>query len=161
MAIFKGTFIPPGYSLVTPIKITGSGYCDVKDNGLFIRGFKQAPKVSAALLMTLYFLFLLFVKVKLWPAMSQSLFISLFCGGLLLLIKGNGTDYKGEVIALLIPWKHILSASLDKASGSVLIHVKKFQFQNQRFDGRLFFNPSDESNNLLDSLQNQNVKCRH
>lgn len=156
MAIFKGTFCQPGYSLVTPIKITGSGYCNVKNDGLLIRGFKQAPKLSVALF---YFPFLAFVQFKLWPAMPQYLFISLFCGGLWLLMKGSGTDHKGEVIALLISWKHISSASLDKASDSVLIHVKKFPYQNQRFNGGLFFKPSDGSDSLLSALKDQNVKC--
>jgi hypothetical protein len=55
--VFDGIFKPPTISIqVNPVKIAGSGCCEVTPDGLRIQGFKQKPQLGSAQLRLLLFL---------------------------------------------------------------------------------------------------------
>ena len=160
MTIFEGTFNPPIIgSREAPIKIAGSGFCDVTFDGLRIQGFKQTPIINSSQFVILFLIVLFGVAIikALWSAMPAWLVNTLITAPFTMAIphflKGQGTDHQGESIELLIPWDKISSARLDKVSGDLIIHIKKFRHQDERYEGALFFNPSDGSDSLLNALQ--------
>ncbi len=158
MTIFQGTFKPPviGRQQV-PIKITGSGYCDVTSDGLGIQGFKQTSKVNSSQLFILFFIlfFGLAGLRAIWPEMPNWLMIIPFSVAIFPFTQSQGTDHQSEPIELFIPWQYISDAKLDKDSMAVMICVKKFRHQNERYKGALFFDPLDGADSLLKALQDQ------
>ena len=167
MTIFEWTFKPPVIgSQHIPIKITGSGRCELRSDGLQIQGFRQTPKISSSQVFILFFsLFfgLVFIKVSLQAYAKitipdQWIAIITFMVGISPFILGLGTDHQGEFIQLLIPWKNISKAKLDKKSICVLILVEKFRYQGECYQGALYFEPSNGVDTLLMALHAQRVK---
>jgi hypothetical protein len=159
-SLFEGVFKPPIISIQKPpIKIAGLGCCEAMPDGLRVQGFKQTPRFSSSQLAIVFLV--LYISGKLIGGILGWLLV---VPALLLLYsaaKGQGTDHKGEEIKLLIPWENISNAKLDKISGAVIIHVKSFRNQGERYKGSLFFHPSIKPQSLLDALQIHNVKCKH
>jgi hypothetical protein len=168
MTVFAGTFSPPviGASQV-PIKIAGSGYCELIPEGLKIQGFKQKSKFSSgqvilfcvSILFGIYIIVQGLLKIQIPQWLQGSLISAIIAMFLYPFMTGQGNDHQGESIELLIPWENIPRASLEGGLGLVVIHIKKFRHQQDRYQGGLYFIPSDEPSNLLNALKSHKVKC--
>jgi hypothetical protein len=166
--IFEGVFKPPiiGEEHV-PIKITGSGQCEATSDGLRIQGFRQKSKVNSSQLFILFFSLLFgmgLVKGLLQQFAKIEISNYLIIGIPLLacvypFMQGAGDDHQGELIQLMIPWDRISGVKLDKKLMCVVIPVKKFRYQNERYQGALFFEPSDGAESFLVALRVQGIKC--
>jgi hypothetical protein len=165
--VFEGIFKPPVIgSTHTPIKISGSGQCEVALDGLKIKGFRQKTKVNSSQLIILFLslsfglailkeILKIYAKIEI-PDHWIVVIPSLAC--IYPFISGGGSDHQGELIQLLIPWEHIAGARLDKQSMCVVILVKNFRHQNERYKGDLFFYPSDGAEPFLTALHAQGVR---
>lgn len=165
MALIKGIFKPPLIgSQEAPIKIAGPGQCEVTSNGLKIIGFKQLSKVNIFQLLALFFglLFgLAIIKAAFWPTMPNRLMSLPLVVAIYPFIQGQGNDYRqGEAIELLVPWENITYARRDRVSNAVIICVKKFRHHGDRYQGALFFEPTDGAAAMLDTLRSCSVKCK-
>jgi hypothetical protein len=165
MVKIEGMFKPPIIgSQEAPIKIAGPGQCEVTSHGLKIIGFKQISKVNTFQLLALFFgLFfgLAIIKGAVWRTMPNGLISIPFAVAIYPYIQGQGNDYRqGEAIELLVPWENIIYARLDKVSNVVIIRVQKFRHQGDRYQGALFFDPTDGSAAMLDTLRSCGVKCK-
>lgn len=160
MEFFEGMFKPPIISLQTaPIKIAGPGYCEIKPDGLKVKGFKQTPRFSSSQLVI--FFLVLFFGGKLIGGVLSILLMTPAIALLYSSTKGQGTDHKEENIELTVPWENISNAKLDKLLGAVIIDVKKFRYQRDSYRGAIFFHPSVKPDHLLDALRSHNIKCKH
>ncbi|MGF1521755.1 MAG: hypothetical protein ACFBSF_05480 [Leptolyngbyaceae cyanobacterium] len=161
MTVFEGTFKPPVVgSYAAPIKITGSGYCDITPDGLIVKGFHQRSAINSTLFLVLFlvlFFGLVILSTLIGTLMDISVpiwLVSIPIGGFIVAFtRGQGTDHEGEAVELLIPWNYVAHAALDTSSGAVNIRVRKFRHQDQIYKGILFFHPSAGSDALLDALQ--------
>jgi hypothetical protein len=172
MAIFEGTFKAPVMGLhEVPIKITGLGRCELTSDGLMIQGFKQMSNINSFQLGILFFaiLFAICGIQALWTTMPSWLkngsFMIPFLMTFIQFTKGQGTDHQGESIELFIPWEYILGVKLEKGLGQdldsiIIILVKKFRYHNDRYEGGLFFYPSNGIDPLLDALQDRGFQCK-
>jgi hypothetical protein len=164
--IFEGIFKPPviGNDHI-PIKITGSGACEVTLDGLKIQGYRQKNRVKSSILFISFFglffglaLIQGVLKIEI-PKVLWGLPFSVF---IIPFISGSGNDHQGESIQLLIPWDKVSHAKFYKGLMCVGILIKKFRHQNEPYQGELFFAPSDATHGVesfLIALRAQGVKC--
>jgi hypothetical protein len=154
--VFEGTFKPPTLGLqVTPVKVAGTGYCELSPNGFRVQGFKQASQFSSGQVLLLFVVLLLASKF-----LVGGLLRAVVLGSAFALIyhssQGKGTDHTNEVISLDIPWQNVISAKLDQASGVLVIHVKALQCGKEFCrKGALFFQPNANSGVLLNALNDR------
>jgi hypothetical protein len=165
MALLKGIFKPLLIgSQEAPIKIAGSGQCEVTSNGLKIIGFKQLSKENSFQLLALFFgLFfgLAIIKAAFWRTMPNGLMSIPFAVAIYPFIQGQGNDYRqGDAIELLVSWENITYARLYRVWNAAIIRVKKFRHQGDRYQGVLFFDLTDGAAAMLDTLNSWGVKCK-
>ncbi|NJM46086.1 MAG: hypothetical protein HC860_07815 [Alkalinema sp. RU_4_3] len=126
--VFDGMFKPPTISIqANPVKIAGSGCCEVTPDGLRIQGFKQTAQLGSTQL-AIAFLVVFFIGHFIGGMIGWGMKAA-GVGLLYSASKGQGTDHKGEKIDLLIPWENVAKASFNKASDVVTIQVANFEFR--------------------------------
>jgi hypothetical protein len=154
--VFEGTFKPPTFGIkVTPVKVAGTGYCELSPDAFRVQGFKQASQFSGGLV-ALAFVVLLLASRFLGGGLLRALLIGSAISLLYTSSQGKGTDHTNEVMNLDIPWQNVISAKLDKASEVIVIRVKNLQCGKEFYKkGNLFFRPSANSGVLLNALNDR------
>jgi hypothetical protein len=154
--VFEGTFKPPTIGIqVTPVKVAGTGYCELSPDALKVQGFKQVSQLSRGQVGLLFVVFLLASKF-LVGGLLRAVLIGSAIALLYTSSQGKGTDHTNEVLNLDIPWQNVISAKLDKASGAIVIRVKNLKCGKEFYKkGALFFQPNANSGVLLNALNDR------
>ncbi|NEQ97573.1 MAG: spore germination protein [Cyanothece sp. SIO2G6] len=162
--IFEGTFKPPVMGTYeSPVKITGLGSCEVTVDGLKVKGFKQTGLNSvhvAIIFFVIFFAIFILGTIAVSAGILSSiesvvLRISMAAIGVFLI--GSGKDHQGDSIELLIPWNSVSNFRLDR-SGAVVIRLQRFRHQGERYEGGLFFHPSDGAASIVEMLKNHDIQ---
>lgn len=154
--VFEGTFKPPAFGIkVTPVKVAGTGYCELSSAAFRVQGFKQVSQLSGGKV-ALVFVVLLLASKFLAGGLLRALMIGSAISLLYTSFQRKGTDHTNEVMNLDIPWQNVISAKLDKTSGAIIIRVKNLQFGKEFYKkGDLFFQPNANSGVLLNALNDR------
>ena len=118
-------FRPPAIgSTQVPIRITGPGTIELRDDGLHVGGARVALRGrSAALLVAI----LLFTGAVVWFGKQLDTDLTIFAavsGGLLLLALLRMPAKAGKPIEQVFPWANIKRVSYDGATQCVVVMIK-------------------------------------
>ncbi len=174
---FPGTFTPPimGES-AEPIKITGSGSCTLHEEGLQVSAFRHHPKMSSSQVEFLFFGVLFFsaiiggIATVAFQDANESVrhlirqFIKIVPVGIMAALIHYGNSKKrentseGAPINVTIPWDRITRIGHDDRV--VQIRITKFRHQEIRFNGDLYFEPTNGTAELLEAFSDRGFKLK-